>query len=113
MNEEKKVRIILEDVLKNKDAAIVKYTKKFDHILLKPNQFRVTKDEIKEAVERVDKEFISVLRLAIKNIYAYHEKQKIFNQNENLSKGALAVLRALPIDSVGIYVPGGRASYPS
>lgn len=106
------VKKIIDDVKKNKDRAVVKYTKLFDKVLLGPSKFKVTKEEIGDALKLVDKEFIPVLRLAIKNIRDFHKKQKPKKWIKT-SSGITSGLRYLPIDSVGIYVPGGRAAYPS
>lgn len=106
------VKKIIDDVKKNKDKAVVKYTKYFDNVLIKPSQLKVTKEEIKDAIKQADKEFISALKLAVKNIRKFHKNQKPINWI-NSSSGITNGLRCLPIESVGIYVPGGRAAYPS
>lgn len=109
---EKIVKDIIDDVLKNKDKAVSKYTKLFDKAAIKPSQVKVTKKEIDVALKIVDKEFFSAIDLAIKNIRDFHEKQKPKKWLAS-SHGVTSGIRFLPIDSIGIYVPGGRAAYPS
>jgi len=108
-----KVRGIVEDVMGQGDKAVVKYTKKFDGIALKPKDFLVTPKEIDEAYKAVNNKFILAIKAAIRNIRAYHEKQKIDQWFETLPEDVVMGLRSLPIERVGIYVPGGTAPYPS
>jgi histidinol dehydrogenase len=108
-----KVRAIVDDVALTGDKALVKYGKKFDHVSLKPEEFMVTKKELDLAIGSVSAKFLQALRTAIKNIRAYHEKQKIDQWFETLPEDVVMGMRTLAIERVGIYVPGGTASYPS
>ena len=107
-----KVQGILEEVRFKGDSAIVKYMRIFDKVKLSPENFKVTEKEYREAYNKVSKEFLSALRLAKKNIVNFHKKQirKPVICNSNGLELSLAVK---PIENVGIYVPGGKYSYPS
>jgi len=107
------VNSIVEHVAKHGDKALIKYTKKFDNITLKPKDFLVTPKEIDKAYKSVNNKFLLALKVAIRNIKAYHEKQKIDQWFETRPEDVVMGLRALPIERVGIYVPGGTATYPS
>ncbi|MBQ0066309.1 MAG: histidinol dehydrogenase [Firmicutes bacterium] len=102
---------ILNDVKKNKDAACKKYTKQFDGIEIE--NFRVSEEEIEAAIEKCDEAFKDAMQRAKANIEFFHKAQK---QNSTLLQKEMGIYlgqRVLPLDSVGIYVPGGRAQYPS
>lgn len=107
------VRKIIEDVAKNKDKALLKYTKKFDGVSLKAGELKVSKEELKDSIKQAGQDYLYSLRKAIKNIRFYHEKQRPDQWFETLDDDVLIGLRNIPIESVGVYVPGGRASYPS
>lgn len=105
------VEDILQEVRKNGDKALTYYTRKFDC----PNidEIKVSKDEIKEAYNKVDKDFIDALKTAKENIWDFHEKQK---ENSMIvpSKAGIMMGRIVRgLEKVGIYVPGGTAAYPS
>lgn len=112
-NEEqlKTVRQVLEDVRQNGDQAIRKYSEMWDGISLK--DFRVSKEEIDEAVTNFDPQLKKDLEEAAANIRFYHEAQKRDGYKLPLPDGSYLAQRILPIDSVGLYVPGGSAAYPS
>ncbi|MBD3262230.1 MAG: histidinol dehydrogenase, partial [Candidatus Altiarchaeales archaeon] len=98
------------------DEALIEYTKKFDKKTLSPQDFHVTAEQINQAYENVDQELVDALRRAHANIEKYHKKQlKAINRNWSIEiiDGVEAGERITPIESVGCYVPGGRASYPS
>ena len=101
---------IIEKVKNEGDKALSYYTEKFDG--LKLNSFKVTEEEIKEAVNSVDKEFLDILKEASENIKLYHSKQKRdgFEVNNN---GVIVGQKIIPIERAGLYVPGGTAAYPS
>ena len=105
------VREIIDSVRRNGDRALREYTKKFDDVDI--SSFRVTEDEMKEALASVDCAFLSVLRKAKDRIFDYHRRQKregyIISENEGIVLGE----KILPLERVGIYVPGGSAAYPS
>lgn len=101
---------IIEKVKNEGDKALSYYTEKFDG--LKLSSFKVTEEEIKEAVNSVDKEFLDILKEASENIKLYHSKQKRdgFEVNNN---GVIVGQKIIPIERAGLYVPGGTAAYPS
>lgn len=106
-----KVSAILEDVRKRKDAAVKDYTQQFDGICM--DRFKVSEAEIDEAAALCDPKFMESMQKAKVNIEYFHNAQK---QNGYLLQKELGIYlgqRVLPLDSVGIYVPGGRAQYPS
>ena len=105
------VRSIIDSVRRNGDSALREYTKKFDGVDI--SSFLVTEDEMKEALASVDSAFLSVLKKAKERIYDYHRRQKregyIISENEGIVLGE----KIVPLERVGIYVPGGSAAYPS
>ncbi|RDI41049.1 histidinol dehydrogenase [Falsibacillus pallidus] len=105
------VQSILSDVRKNGDAAVLTYTKKFDGADL--DQLRVKEDEIAEAYENMDGEIISIIREAIQNIRSFHEKQVRNSWMMTDESGTILGQKMTPLDSAGVYVPGGTAAYPS
>ena len=107
------VNEILENVKKNKDKALFEYTKKFDGVDITTKTFRVTKEEIKEAYTKVDEHLIEVIRKAIVNIKAYHEKQVRYSWFDSKPDGILLGQKITALERVGVYVPGGKAVYPS
>ena len=102
---------ILNDVRKNGDKALREYTEKFDKVVLKDLQ--VTEEEIEECFNKIDKEVIENLKEAKENIEYYHKAQKSRGFILNKDNGTYLGQRVLPLDSVGVYVPGGTAAYPS
>ncbi|MHA1763241.1 MAG: histidinol dehydrogenase [Promethearchaeota archaeon] len=111
---------IKEDVLKiiNQvrtfgDKAILEYTKKFDEVDLKPDQIKISMKEIQEASELVDKELLSALNYAKKNLLKFHQAQLRKDWFMEIAKGVRAGQIYRPLESVGIYIPGGKAIYPS
>ncbi len=110
-NVEETVTDIIADVRKNKDEALLKYTRRFDCPDI--TSIKVTKDEIKEASESIEPAFMKVLKKAARNIRLFHEKQKRTSFIINDKSGVVMGQRITAIDSVGLYVPGGTASYPS
>ena len=107
------VNEILENVKKNKDKSLFEYTKKFDGVDITTKTFRVTKEEIKEAYTKVDEHLIEVIRKAIVNIKAYHEKQVRYSWFDSKPDGTLLGQKITALERVGVYVPGGKAVYPS
>ncbi|MBO4235072.1 MAG: histidinol dehydrogenase [Firmicutes bacterium] len=105
------VAAIIEDVRKGGDSVLFEYTKRFDGVLLE--DITVSEKEIDDAFKTTDPEFISVLSEAAKRIRAYHEKQKCDGFVIDDEKGITLGQRVIPIERVGIYVPGGTAAYPS
>lgn len=105
------VRTILDTVRREGDSALISYTKKFDGVDI--SSIRVSDDEIREALSSVEPEFIAVLEKAAERIRDYHRRQKregyIISENEGIVLGE----KIVPLERVGIYVPGGSAAYPS
>lgn len=102
---------ILADVKKNGDAAVLRYCEKFDGVKLAG--LRVAQADIDAAYEAVDPEFIRTLRMAAGNIEAFHKRQIRRNFVINDTPGVVLGQKVTPIERVGLYVPGGTASYPS
>ncbi len=102
---------IIKNVRENGDAALKEYSAKFDGVC--PENLRVTQDEIDAAYENEDKALIETLEMAKKNIWAFHEKQLRSGFEIKGEDGTVSGQKITPIEKVGIYVPGGTASYPS
>ncbi len=107
------VRTIVEDVRTRGDEAVAEYTQRFDGVALKPEQFELTKDEIDAAVAKVDSELIAALERAHANIRAFHSKHLRESWEEVAPDGTILGQRISPIERAGVYVPGGKAFYPS
>ena len=110
---EASVREMVEQVRTNKDEALFGYTEKFDHVKLTPDTVRVSDAEIGEAYSEVSQELLRVIREALENIRAFHEKQKRNSWFDTREDGVLLGQKVLPLRRVGVYVPGGKAVYPS
>ena len=102
---------IISNVINNGDKALKEYAEKFDKCIL--SSLEVTKEEIDEAFAAVEPEFIRVLEMAAQNIRHFHEKQVRNSFIINDKKGVVMGQKVMPIEKVGLYVPGGTASYPS
>ena len=110
---EKQVKQIIAAVKKDGDAAVIEYTERFDSVKLTPKKMRVSEEEIMKAYKVVPDEDVDALLLAARRIADFHDRQRQeswFVQEDN---GAMVGQRVLPLESVGVYVPGGKASYPS
>lgn len=107
------VNEIINNVKANKDAAVFEYTAKFDGCNINASNIQVTKEEIEEAYEVVDDELISVIRKSLANIKSYHEKQKQYSWFDSTADGTILGQKVSPLSAVGVYVPGGKAAYPS
>ncbi|WP_423799578.1 histidinol dehydrogenase [Neobacillus sp. SAB-20_R2A] len=105
------VKGIIADVRSRGDEALSEYTEKFDRVKL--SSFSVTEEEIAEAYGKVDEQFISIVREAAENIRTYHEKQLRPSWMTTEENGTILGQKITPLDSVGVYVPGGTAAYPS
>ena len=110
---EEAVNGILLDVKENGDQALFAYTKKFDGADLSSNTVEVTQEEINKAYEQVDDELLSIIRKSMENIRIYHEKQRQYSWFDTTEKGTMLGQKVTPLSSVGVYVPGGKAAYPS
>ncbi len=104
---------VVNDVKVNGDAAVLSYTKKFDGCDFTPEQMLVTEEEVAEAYEAVDDELIAIIRKALVNIRDYHEKQRQYSWFDSKPNGTMLGQKVTPLESVGVYVPGGKAAYPS
>ncbi len=112
-NIENTVKNIVENVRNKGDKALLGYIKKFDNAVLNKNELRVSEEEINNSVKEVDKEFLKILREARRNITKYHRrgvaKGFIYEDGNGVKLGKIV----RPIESLGIYIPGGKAVYPS
>lgn len=107
----KVVKDIIENVKTNGDKALKEYTLKFDKAEIK--DLKVTKEEILDAVNSVEPEFIKILQTSAKNIREFHEKQKREGFEIKKENGIIVGQKVIPVSVAGIYVPGGTAAYPS
>jgi histidinol dehydrogenase len=107
------VKDIIKNVHDNGDAAVFEYTKKFDKADINASNVKVTDAEIEEAYGLMDGDLIEVIRKAIKNIKDFHELQKRNSWINTYDNGSVLGQRVTPIESAGVYVPGGKAAYPS
>ena len=110
---EERVAAILSEVKEKKDAAIFSFTKKFDGAEITADTIEVTEEEIKEAYEAVDESLIAIIRKAKENITVYHEKQRQYSWFDSKPDGTMLGQKVTPLQRVGVYVPGGKAVYPS
>ena len=110
---EEGVARILADVKEKGDEALFSYTEKFDHAKISADTIRVTQEEIREAYSLAGEELVSVIRKALVNIRAYHEKQRQYSWFDSRPDGTLLGQKVTPLQRVGVYVPGGKAAYPS
>lgn len=110
---EERVAAILKQVKEKGDEALFAYTEQFDHAHLTKETVRVSEEEIAEAYEKTDEKLIGVIRKALENIRSYHEKQKQYSWFDSKPDGTLLGQKVTPLKRVGVYVPGGKAVYPS
>ena len=110
---ESSVNEIIANVRSNGDQAVFDYTQKFDGATVTADNIEVTEDEIAEAYERVDQKLLEVIRKAKENIRVYHEKQKQYSWFDSSIPGTMLGQKVTPIAKAGVYVPGGKAVYPS
>lgn len=108
------VNEILNNVRNNGNKALFEYTKKFDGADINPSNIMVTKEEIQEAYDSLENpELVEVIRRSLKNIKEYHEKQKQYSWFDSKTDGSILGQKVTPLSRVGVYVPGGKAAYPS
>ncbi len=110
---EQTVSEIVNNVKENGDKAVFEYTEKFDHFALNSGNIRVTEEEIKEAYMEIPEDLIEVYRHSAANIRTFHEKQLRQSFIETRPDGSILGQRITPIEKAGVYVPGGKAAYPS
>jgi histidinol dehydrogenase len=109
----KAIRMIIDAVKKEGDKALLDYTEKFDKIRFNPSKLRVSEKEIKDAYSKLEKSQVTALQKAADNIAAFHKKQLKTKWTIQLTEGVKLGQVTRPLSSVGIYAPGGKASYPS
>ena len=107
------VQEILSNVREKRDEAVFAYTEKFDGVKLSAKNVKVTEEEIAEAYEKVDEGLLQVIRKALKNIEDYHAKQMQYSWFDSKPDGTMLGQKVTPLWRVGVYVPGGKAVYPS
>lgn len=110
---ERGVAEILERVKTEKDQALFDYTKKFDQAIISAENIRVTEEEIQEAYDLADPALVDIIRKALHNIKTYHEKQRQYSWFDSKPDGTMLGQKVTPLHRVGVYVPGGKAVYPS
>lgn len=110
---EKDVAKILEDVKREGDKALFGYTARFDGAHLDAETVQVTEQEIREAYDQVDEELLGIIRRALHNIRTYHEKQRQNSWFDSRPDGTILGQKVTALARVGVYVPGGKAAYPS
>lgn len=110
---EERVASILSEVKAKKDEAIFAFTKKFDGVEITADHLVVTQEEIQEAYEKVDASLLEIIRKAKKNITEYHEKQRQYSWFDSKPNGSMLGQKVTALQRVGVYVPGGKAVYPS
>lgn len=110
---ENRVAAILQSVKADRDKAIFQYTKQFDGVELNADTIRVTDEEIQEAYEKVDTSLVEIIRKAKENIKTYHEKQRQYSWFDSKPDGTMLGQKVTALQRVGVYVPGGKAVYPS
>lgn len=108
-----RVAVILNEVKEKGDEAIFAYTEKFDGAHITKENIKVTDEEIEEAYKEVGEELIKIMRKAAKNIREYHEKQKRQSWFSSKEDGTMLGQKITALQNVGVYVPGGKAVYPS
>lgn len=110
---ESRVLEILEHVKNEKDQAVFDYTKQFDGADITADTITVTKEEIAQAYDLVDESLVEIIRKAKENIRIYHEKQKQYSWFDSKPDGTMLGQKVTALQRVGVYVPGGKAVYPS
>ena len=110
---EQAVAEILNNVKVEKDKALFAYTEQFDHAHIDASNVRVTMEEIQAAYEEVGEELLRVIRGSLESIKSYHEKQRQFSWFDRKPDGTILGQKVTALQRVGVYVPGGKAAYPS
>lgn len=108
-----RVEAIIREVREKRDEAVFAYTRQFDGAELTGETIRVTEEEIAEAYGQVSEELLQVIRKALANIRGYHEKQRQYSWFDSQPDGTILGQKVTPLSAVGVYVPGGKAVYPS
>ena len=109
----KQVSAIIDDVCARGDEALIEYTRRFDEVEVKPSELRIGEDALRRSAAKVDKDVVAALRVAIKNVRVFHERQLEQSWEIRPAEGVRLGQRIVPLERVGLYVPGGTAAYPS
>ena len=104
---------IIADVRKRGDAALIDYTERFDGVRLELDKLRIPEQELRGVAARADRTVVEALREAIKRVREFHEHERVESWEIETAEGVRMGQRIMPLDSAGLYVPGGKASYPS
>ncbi|MDR1770969.1 MAG: histidinol dehydrogenase [Hungatella sp.] len=107
------VQEIVEKVKRDGDKAVFAYTGEFDKAEINKENLKVTEQEIDEAMKEVDPGLMEILQKSMKNIRQFHEKQRQYSWFDSKPDGTILGQKVTPLESVGVYVPGGKAAYPS
>lgn len=107
------VQEIVETVKRDGDKAVFAYTREFDKAEISNESLKVTDQEIEEAMKEVEPELMEILQKSMKNIRQFHEKQRQYSWFDSKPDGTILGQKVMPLESVGVYVPGGKAAYPS
>ncbi|MDY2791054.1 MAG: histidinol dehydrogenase [Lachnospiraceae bacterium] len=107
------VKDILANVKEKKDEAVFAYTEQFDHAKINASNVEVTEEEIEEAYKKVDPSLVEIIRKSLTNIRTFHEKQRQNSWFDAQPNGTLLGQKVTALNKVGVYVPGGKAVYPS
>lgn len=107
------VQTIIDTVKRDRDKAVFAYTRAFDHVEINASNIRVTEQEIEEAIKEVKPELLEVMKKSLKNIQEFHEKQRQYSWFDSKPNGTILGQKVTALESAGVYVPGGKAAYPS
>lgn len=110
---ESRVAAIIDEIKEKRDEAVFSFTEKFDGFKLSSENILVTEEEIQAAYEEIDDKLVEIIRKALVNIRDYHSKQKRNSWFDSNEKGTILGQKITPLKRVGVYVPGGKAAYPS
>ncbi|HET9479273.1 MAG TPA: histidinol dehydrogenase, partial [Pyrinomonadaceae bacterium] len=109
----KQVTSIIDDVRQRGDKALIDYTRRFDGVELAPAELRIREETLDRSAAKVDEKILAALRVAIRNVRAFHERQLEQSWEISPTEGVRLGQRITPLERVGLYVPGGTAAYPS
>lgn len=107
------VQTIIDTVKRDQDKAVFAYTRAFDHVEINASNIRVTEQEIEQAIKEVKPELLEVMKKSLKNIQEFHEKQRQYSWFDSKPNGTILGQKVTALESAGVYVPGGKAAYPS
>ena len=108
-----RVTAIIDDVRLRGDEALIEYSAQFDNVKLEPSQLRISEDQLRESASHTDERVVEALRIAIRNVRRFHEQQVERAWTIEPAEGISLGQRIIPLERVGLYVPGGTAAYPS